>query len=248
MDDREYELKQLELTLKSREVAAREREVDAKEKESYVTWWKNPLIVGLIGAALALGGNIITNILSNAASADAEHRRAQADLFLSVIKTGGNEVDACKNLDFFVRIGQLDDPNGTIHTICGTKGKDGVPTLPAATISGSSGGGYGQGGYGQGGYGGGILIPSLSVRVEDADSHEPIQNALVAVGNMITGPASTDANGIAMLTFVFSSENLSVGKDGYETMTEPLNQTGVTSSALAVPIIAVDLHRARKSK
>jgi len=41
--------------------------------------------------------------------------------------------DSCKNLDFFVRIGWLADPNGAIHNVCGTKGEGGVPTLPTAT-------------------------------------------------------------------------------------------------------------------
>ncbi len=65
MDDREYELKKLEIDLKEREVAA-------KEKETRGSWWKNPLVVGLLGTAVALTGNIATNILSNRASASAE--------------------------------------------------------------------------------------------------------------------------------------------------------------------------------
>jgi hypothetical protein len=82
-------------------------------------------------ADLALPGNTLNNYSNNRASAEAEHVRPQANLVLSVIKKNGNEVDSCKNLDFFVRIGWLDDPNGTIHKVCGTKGEGGVPTLPA---------------------------------------------------------------------------------------------------------------------
>src|SRR5689334_16447254 len=98
MDDREYELKKSELDLKRREVLAREREVAAKEKEVTTSWYKTPLVIGLVGAALALSGNVLTNILSNRASEHADQMRAQSSLVLQVIKTNGNEEDACKNL------------------------------------------------------------------------------------------------------------------------------------------------------
>lgn len=105
MDDREYELRE-------REVAAREREVTAKENEGKTSKWFNPVTIAIYVAAIGLFGNILSNYSNNTASASAEHGRHQSDLVLSVIKTGGNEVDSCKNLDFFVRIGWLDDPNG----------------------------------------------------------------------------------------------------------------------------------------
>ncbi len=235
MDDREYELKKADLALKEREVAA-------KEKESHVTWWKNPLVVGLIGAALALGGNIATNILSNGASAEAEHFRAQSNLVLSVIKTNGNEDDACKNLNFFVNIGWLDDPNGTIHNVCGKKGKDGVPTLPVASDPIGAVGGAMTGLFSPA-----LAVITLNVIVEDADSHEPIANATVT---QVTGSTSrsvvTDAKGNAILNFVSSNDSVTVSKDGYMPKTESLTHSGLTS--LALPSITVDLHRAPKSK
>jgi len=241
MEDREYELKQAEVALKEREVAAREREVTAKEKESHVTWWKNPLIpliVGLIGAALALAGNIITNVLSNRASDKAERVRAQANLVLSVIKTNGNEEDACKNLNFFVRIGWLDDPNKAIHNVCGTKGQGGVPTLPA-----------GGAGDGASAVGGGLGLPTygvgsiLIVRVEDADSHEPIDGAVVQLAGISFGSALTNAKGEALLNFVYPSESLTVRRDGYRTETQFLSQSVMSK---IFPIITIDLHRVPK--
>jgi hypothetical protein len=98
MDDREYELKQVELAL-------REREVSAKEREGKTSKWFSPLTIAIYVAALGLFGNIFTNMLNNRASDKAEHVRAQSNLVLSVIKTNGNEDDACKSLNFFVRIG-----------------------------------------------------------------------------------------------------------------------------------------------
>lgn len=112
MEDREYELKKSELALK-------EREVSATEKEAKTSKWFNPLTIAIYIAAMGLFGNIVTNVLNNRASDKAEHVRAQSNLVLSVIKTNGNEDDACKNLNFFVNIGWLDDPNGAIHNVCG---------------------------------------------------------------------------------------------------------------------------------
>ena len=271
MDEREYELRTDELALREREVSASEREVTAKEKESHVTWWKNPLIVGLVGAALALGGNIATNILSNRASAEAEHFRAQSSLVLSVIKTNGNEDDACKNLNFFVRIGWLDDRNGAIQNVCGTKG--GVPTLPASSSGAveSSGGGYGSGGYGVGGYGVGGLwlgaITTLTVRVDDAESHEPIANAKVdleqtkvelfqpnglisnslGVSSSVVHSTATGATGDAVLNFVSSLDRLVVSKDGYESVRKPVSQFSLGGPQTSATVI-VDLHRASTPK
>jgi hypothetical protein len=256
MDDREYELKQAELALKQREVAAREREVTAKERESHVTWWKNPLIVGLIGAALALGGNIVTNILSNLASDKAEHFRAQSNLVLQVIKTNGNEDDACKNLNFFVNIGWLDDPNGAIHNACGKKGKDGVPTLPATVVGALSAGAGAVTGLTSQPLGGAGL-GELTVKVEDATSHKPIANARVDFeqprliftqpslnGSDVVRSAFTDANGLTtvIMSFGTSYDGITVSKDGYETTKKPLAQ----DLSFSITTITIDLQRAAK--
>ncbi len=152
-----------------------------------------------------------------------------------------------KNLDFFVRIGWLDDPNGAIRNVCGKKGEGGIPTLPATTISGG-GGGYGQGGYGQGGYGGAFqqwgAIYGLAVRVEDADSHGPIENAVVEATGLTSRSAVTSGQGIAILSFALPSEKLTISKDGYDTFSEPIAQSGLTPTAFQM--ITVDLHRSPK--
>jgi hypothetical protein len=256
MDDKEYELKQLELTLKGREVTAREREVAAKEKEPRVPWWTNPLVIGLTGAALALGGNIVTNILSNSAAAKTEHQRAQSDLIQAVIKTGGNELDTCKNLDFFARIGLLDDAKGAIHNACGTKGEGGIPTLPANAL------------VEQGSVSTGLISPlsqpsfgiatTLNVKVDDATSHEPIANARVDVqtpppsitisGNFGSSVRSTvtDAAGLTTLSFVSSYDTLTVSKDGYITQTTSLAQAGLIT--FPAPTVTIDLQRTPAAK
>jgi hypothetical protein len=266
MDDQAVEPKQVEP--KQPEPAPKEHEAVAKEKESHSSQWTHPLVIGLLGATLALAGNIATNILNNRASAEAEHFRAQSNLVLSVIKTNGNVDDACKNLNFFVNIGWLDDPKGTIHNVCGTK--SGVPTLPASS-SGTVEGGYGSGGYGVGGFGvGGLLsttVLTLTVRVEDADSHKPIANAKVDLeqpslplifqpqtpilgqpqGSTVLQSTATSATGEATLNFVSSSfENLAVSKDGYESVVKPTSQFALLSTNPAIALIG--LHRVPTAK
>jgi hypothetical protein len=242
MDDREYELRQLELALKDREVTAREREVAAKSKESNTSKWFNPLTIAIYVAAIGLFGNMWTTSCNNGAAARTEHQRAQSELIQSVIKTGGNELDTCGNLDFFARIGLLDDPNQSIHNACGTKGEGRVPTLPSSSSSEQTGSF------------GGTLIGPLVVRVEDADSYQPVENASVELTptNWVGGPLSrsmvTNAQGVATLNFVWSNDGLTVSKEGYETTT--LKSLGQLPLALVVSHapLPIDLHRTPAAK
>jgi hypothetical protein len=243
MDDQEYELKQVELTLREREVAAREREVAAKEKESNLSQWFNPLVIGLVGAALALGGNILTNILNNHASDHAERVRAQSNLVLSVIKTNGNETDTCKNLNFFVSIGWLDDERGAIHKVCGTKGQGGVPTLPAASV---------QSLFDQPPPGlvsnVSAIATTLTVRIRDADSHEPVAGATVLHNlGSDSQPSTTDATGSTILNFVSTTDSVTVSKPGYQTVRESMAPYGMEFWQ-KTPTVTIVLHRAPTPK
>jgi hypothetical protein len=108
--------------------------------------------------------------------------------------------------------------------------------LPAATSGAGAveGGGYGSGGYGVGGYGiGGVwigIIMTLTVRVDDADSHEPIANAKVdleqprspGVSSNVVYSTTTGATGDAVLSVVSSLNSLTVSKDGYESVRKSL--------------------------
>lgn len=236
MEDREYELKQAELALKGREVAAREREVAAKEKEGKTSKLFNPLTIAIYVAAIGLFANIYSARKNNEGTEKAEHVRAQSNLLSSVIKTNGNTIDSCSNLIFVVSIKLLDDPDGAIQKVCGTKG--GVPTLPATPsfepeqLTGSRLGTLGP-------------LLSLVVRVEDADSHDPIANAkVVAFGaSSMSRFVYTDSSGYAKLDF-FNEKSLTVSMDGYEPTTfHPAERMAPWETSLRI-----DLHRMPKSK
>jgi hypothetical protein len=115
--DLDRESKKRELDLKEREVAAREREVAAKEKELTVSFWRNPVMIGLFAASLGLMGNAYIAQVNNLNTQSVERLHAQSTLVLEAIKTNGNTDAACRNLVFFVNLGLLDDPRATIHAV-----------------------------------------------------------------------------------------------------------------------------------
>jgi len=236
MDDREYELKKSDLALKEREVAV-------KENEGKTSQWRNPLTIAILVAAFGLFGNIATNLLSNHASAEDEHIRAQSNLISEVIRTNGKTEDTCTNLNFVVRLGLLDDVNGTIQKVCGEK--TGVPNLPFNSAVSGSAGGVGNLGLGVPSWSGVQPFGSaetLDVRVEDAYSHQPLENARVVLNGFVGGFLSffTGATGIARLNFVSSYDSVTVSKDGYETVKMPLTELAVVTATS----ITIDLHRA----
>ena len=257
MDDREYELKKSELDLK-------EREVIAREKEGKTSRFFSPVTIAIYVAAIGLFGNILTNILNNRASDHAEQVRAQSNLVLQVIKTNGKEDEACKNLNFFVKIGSLEDKNGAIHNACGAKGEGGVPTLPASSSQ------FDQpppGTVATGRFDSSVLLGNMmmgfSIKVEDEESHQPIENATVevtSVSDNIFGPlpprhATTDSRGIAAIPQANVSDVLTVSKEGYETRgLKPLGQLFQTQTSLSTftamspPVFSLRKVRASKAR
>lgn len=121
-------LKVRELDLRDRELAVREREIAAREKAAQESKWSNPLIIGLLAAALGLVGNALTTFFNNRATKQLEDRRAQSTLILEAIKTG-KPAEACTNLVFFVKRGLIHDPQGSISSCTTDPGA--APVLPS---------------------------------------------------------------------------------------------------------------------
>jgi C4-dicarboxylate-specific signal transduction histidine kinase len=125
-----------ELDLREREVATKEREAAAKEEELRRSRWSNPLVIGLIAAALGLFGNLTVAILNNKATQELELRRTQANLAVELIRTGDTE-KVVKNLKFFLDHGLLDDPDNRIRSDLGDQSVAQHPAwiMPARELS-----------------------------------------------------------------------------------------------------------------
>ena len=221
-----------ELDIYEREVAAREREVAAKEGELKKSRWSNPVVIALLAGALGLAGNAIVAYLNNQNTRQVERMRSQSDLILEAIRTGSPE-KACTNLVTFIGLGLVDDAGKTIRQNCQTSPATG-PFLPVGNPILSSATGMGLG------MGGGALAFSNVIQgiVLDADSHKPVDNALVSVEGL--GGAETDTEGNFRLELpTFSSKlayNVTVEKEGY--------QSGQAwAPAMGGSIIRIDLRK-----
>jgi hypothetical protein len=120
-----------ELLLREREVVAREREVALHSEEIGRSRWSNPLVIGLLAAALSLAGNLAVALINSIETQKLERYKARTALVTELIKTGNTEA-AVRNLKFFADNGLLDDPDGTIRRALSTTID--LPVLPAPAV------------------------------------------------------------------------------------------------------------------
>jgi hypothetical protein len=121
-----------EIALKRRELELKDRELKFKELELGSPYWRSPIFVGLIAAALGLLGNVVATSLQNWNTQRVERYKAQSNLILEAIKTGDQE-KAAKNLSFFLQLGFIDDEKGKIQGFLNKKTD--VPVLPSSAAS-----------------------------------------------------------------------------------------------------------------
>lgn len=119
-----------ETELRLKELALKEREVMASEIELKRSRWLNPTVIGLFAAALGLVGNLVVASIGNRNAQQVEHSRAQSSLIIQAVSTG-DATRACKNLVSFIKLGLLDDPQGTIGR-CESSPQN-IPVLPSNT-------------------------------------------------------------------------------------------------------------------
>jgi len=94
--------------------------------EKPASHWRDPTVVALftvagsiLTAVLAFGSNIYVTNEINKNALVVERFKAQSTIILQAIRTG-SEIDACKNLVVFVKLGLVDDGNHTIKNACST--------------------------------------------------------------------------------------------------------------------------------
>src|SRR5882724_8770632 len=126
--DREFALRERELYIQEQELALKTRELDLKAKDQQYARWFNPVFLGLLAATVTLMGNFFIIKRQSAAALDQERVKAQSSLILEAIKTGDAD-RAVKNLEFFLQLGFIDDPNGRISSYLAQS--QNVPVLPS---------------------------------------------------------------------------------------------------------------------
>jgi hypothetical protein len=74
--------------------------------------WSSPLVIAILGAALAAGGNLLVNLFNANATEKLEREKAESALILEVVKTGNDDVKkAAGNLSALLQMGLITDPN-----------------------------------------------------------------------------------------------------------------------------------------
>jgi hypothetical protein len=133
MDDRDLELRRIELAEKEFELK-REELALRREEGRWKATLLSPLGVAALGGVLTLLTALVGNLIQGRNSATVEQQRQQAQLILKAIDTGGDNDKARENLQFFVKAGLIDD-DGTIAALVeeALQGNAVIPSIgPAA--------------------------------------------------------------------------------------------------------------------
>jgi len=103
-------------------------EPENKRSQTPQSGWSSPTVLALIAATVGLLGNLAVAAYNGSTSRQIERDHLRSSLILQAIGTGGPDT-ACRNLNFFVSLGFVEDPKGTIHK-CGDNPSS-SPYLPA---------------------------------------------------------------------------------------------------------------------
>jgi hypothetical protein len=92
------------------EYELRKHEIVLKERDTSRSRWSSPLVLAVLAAAVAAGGNALVTWLNGQQARDLEETKAEAARILEVIKTNDTE-KAAANLKFLVDAGLISDAN-----------------------------------------------------------------------------------------------------------------------------------------
>jgi hypothetical protein len=105
----ETQTAELETRLREREVLVKEQELQLKRK-----WWGNPIFVGLLLAAAAIGGNAVTTWYQGQNALVLARQKFQYDLLQEALRTDDPAV-AAKRLSFLLNLNLMGDSDGRIR-------------------------------------------------------------------------------------------------------------------------------------
>jgi GH24 family phage-related lysozyme (muramidase) len=86
----------------------RERELAQRERERSAARWRSPLVVAILAAAVAAGGNAFVAYTNNDAQRKLDAQQSEEARILVMIKTGNTE-SAAANLRFLLQAGLITD-------------------------------------------------------------------------------------------------------------------------------------------
>lgn len=93
------------LELQERQVALEEQKLAGERGLP----WKNPLLIAILTAAAAAGGNAVVSLLNADGLVRVERLKGEQALITEMIKTGGDDAKTAANLRFLVETGLISD-------------------------------------------------------------------------------------------------------------------------------------------
>jgi tetratricopeptide (TPR) repeat protein len=104
----EKTFREREISIKEREQANKEAELDLKKGEPPASWWRDPLVIAIIAAAIAAAGNIFLAYLNGELQRQLEAQKSEYTRILEMIRTGDPD-QVAENLKFLLEAGLIDD-------------------------------------------------------------------------------------------------------------------------------------------
>ena len=102
----EKQIREREILLKEKELKAKESEIELKNKEHARSEWRNPLVVAIMAATIAAGGNAIVAVVNGQLQRQLEDQKSEQSRILEMIKTGDAD-KAADNLEFLLDAGLI---------------------------------------------------------------------------------------------------------------------------------------------
>lgn len=122
-----------EVAVKERDIGLREAELELRRREQRLAGWRSPLVVAVLAAAVAAGGNAVVTYLNGAQQRALEEQKSEQARLLEVIRTGSPD-KAAENLRFLLDSGLVAEPDlvRRLHGFLDKRKVGSGPSLPLA--------------------------------------------------------------------------------------------------------------------